>query len=145
MIDYCIILFVAVLLFVLSLVREYDTLEFFSQKCSKLINPTCKKKTIFSAISKLEDDISELTYLFKNRSNNIKYDKMYKWYKEKLYQENKFSRDATDQANEIGKQFIKDATSRIENDMKTVRRTSQRKLNKDRRRYHKNYRPLNLK
>lgn len=134
------------LLYILSYFREYNQSEYFTQQCSKLIKPTCEKKSIFAAISKLEEDLNELVYLTKNKSkDNYKYAEMYSWYKKKLVSDNRFNNDAKKNAEDIGKQFIKEAASKINKDMSIVNKTARKKISKDKARLHKKYKPLRLK
>lgn len=134
------------LLFGLSYIRAYNRSEYFSQQCAKLIEPTCKKKPIFAAISKLEEDMNELTYLVRNKSKNKdEYAKMYKWYQNKLLADSELKGQATKNAQDVAKQFVKETSSKIEKDMRIIKRNSRSKLNKDAVRLHKKYKPLNLK
>tara|TARA_Y100000389_G_C17380848_1_gene474309 strand:+ start:635 stop:1072 length:438 start_codon:yes stop_codon:yes gene_type:complete len=133
------------LLYILSYIRAYNRSEYFSQQCAKLIKPTCKKKNIFASISKLEEDINELTYLVRNKSKNKdKYAKMYKWYQNKLLVNNQLKDQATKNAQDVANQFIKETSSKIEKDMRVIKRNSRNKLNKDAAHLHRKYKPLHL-
>jgi hypothetical protein len=79
-----ILLIITVLLMVLQLIENNNIYESYANKY-KIIKPTCKKDTIFRSINKLDNELSELTYLIKkNKRQTDKYDIMHKWYEDKL-------------------------------------------------------------
>ena len=69
---------------------------------------------------------------------------MYKWYQNKLLADNELKDQATKNAQDVANQFIKETSSKIEKDMRVIKRNSRNKLNKDAARLHRKYKPLHL-
>ena len=91
---------------VLQLIENNNIYESYANKY-KIIKPTCKKDTVFRSINKLDNELSELTYLIKkNKRQTDKYDIMYKWYEDKL------------KAATLNKAVIKEKTKEAGNKMK---------------------------
>jgi len=91
---------------VLHLIEKNNIYECYANKY-KIIKPTCKKDTVFRSINKLDNELSELTYLIKkNKRQTDKYDIMYKWYEKKI--------KADSLNNTVIKQKTKEASNKIQ-------------------------------
>ena len=116
--------------------------EYFKQ-CAKIISPTCNKKTIYSAISKLENDINKLDYIIKSRSlNKSKVNELYSWYKNKQEKELRFKKGAQRNVENQISQFAEETENRMAKDRKKGDKIHKKQFAREKRQLNKAYKPL---